>query len=423
MQNKTSLTTGALLTLAALSGVCAFHVNRAQAAPPTNEASASAAKMDKGVVALLKQSGEAYAKLKLYKHTEVYSIAQQTPMGERKNSQNMIFAVEMPNKFVFKPEKAGGDVAVSDGKTFVNFRAQTREYTKMAAPAAYKGINIVDDVQFPQASYIPALGLYGNVLADKDFNAALADAKVGKNVEENGKTYQTFAIKDDQSTVTYYFDATTHFLSKTVREFPEQKATITEQLQDIQVNKPIDAAVFAFTPPDNAKLVTKFTNPQEAAEKEMQARVAKYEGKPATDFTVQDLSGHDVKLSDMKGKVIVVDFWASWCGPCRAVMPTIQEIHDKYTSKDVTVMAVNTWDAKADCDTFLKANPKYTMPVLLDAAGKDTENSIASKLYGVDGIPTTLFIDKAGVVRKYAVGSHPRDFYINTLKEMGVKTE
>jgi len=102
-------------------------------------------------------------------------------------------------------------------------------------------------------------------------------------------------------------------------------------------------------------------------------------------------------------------------------MPTMQEIHKKLADRGVVVLAVNTWDAREDCDAFLKENTQYTMRVLLDPAEKDGEKSVATKLYGVQGIPTTLLIDKEGVLRKYIVGAHERDFYMDALKALNVQ--
>jgi thiol-disulfide isomerase/thioredoxin len=379
-------------------------------------------KIDPKVEALLKQSTAAYKKLKSYQHTETWKIVFKGPQGEQTQEQEYTLALQRPNKFIFKSNKASQDAAASDGKSFVNFRAQLQEYTKIPAPATYAGINIVDDVMFqPQATYLIALMLQGDALADKDIDRLLTQGKVGPSATVDGKPADTLVIASDAVTMTFYFDAATHRLIKGMQKFAGRPITLTETITGVKANMPVDAAVFTYTPPTDAKLVTKFTDPQAAEEAAMSALSAKYEGKPAPDFTLKDHDGNEVALSSLKGKVVVVDFWATWCGPCQLVMPTIQEIHSKLADKGVVVLAVDTWDTRADCDEFLKSHTQYTMRVLMDPAEKKAADSIATKLYGVNGIPTTVIIDKDGIVRTYAVGSHERNFYMNALKKLGLE--
>lgn len=124
--------------------------------------------------------------------------------------------------------------------------------------------------------------------------------------------------------------------------------------------------------------------------------------KPEVDFTLKDLDGKEVALSGLKGKVVVLDFWATWCGPCKASLPALQKIYSKYKdNSDVTILAVNTWENKTgkELEDLVKgfiADNKYTFPVLYD-------NGFVEK-YGVSGIPTKFIIDKKGVIRFSTVG-------------------
>lgn len=414
----TLLAAAALSAMATPTAVPAFAAQSAQRADGTS--------IDTEVATLYKQITAAYQGLKTYQHTAIYTRTIITSQGGLRQTTKFRLALERPNKFVFRSDNPNADAAVSDGTTFTNYRAgQTGgEYTKHPASATYKGLNIVDEVMFePQGTYLVALALQGDVLADKDMMTVLSHAKMGDKVQENGKTYQTAIIPDPHATMTLFVDADTHRLTKIVQKAIDSEASVTEEFQDVQIDKPIDSSVFKYTPPTKAKRVAKFTEQPDEEDEAMKTLAAKYEGKPAPDFTVLDSAGKPIKLSSFKGKVVVVDFWASWCGPCREVMPTIQEIHDKLKGKDVVVMAVDTWDEEKDCRDFIKANPKYTMPVLLDPAGvKDQDNSIARKLYGTPGIPTTLIIDRKGIVNTYAIGAHERDFYFNALKKLGVQT-
>jgi cytochrome c biogenesis protein CcmG, thiol:disulfide interchange protein DsbE len=124
--------------------------------------------------------------------------------------------------------------------------------------------------------------------------------------------------------------------------------------------------------------------------------VSKSRGSMATDFTLQELSGEkNVALSDMKGRVVVLEFWATWCPPCRASIPGIERLHEKYKDKGVVVLAVSMDDTGWDAvQSFVKENGiKYTV-----LKGND---NVAEK-YQVRSIPMLMVIDKEGkIVKRY----------------------
>ncbi|HLK59204.1 MAG TPA: redoxin domain-containing protein [Chthonomonadaceae bacterium] len=371
------------------------------------------------VAALLKQSTEAYQKLKTYQHRSVAKVIGTAKGKTLDESDTNVLVLERPNKFYCKSGAAKGDIspslALSDGTNFFNYRGEVDEYIKKPAPADFKSINLAEDVTLGSpGTHLVALLLQGNLQGDKTLYEAIEKATVKRNVMEDGKKWDVLTVPIEGNPIQFYFDAANHLLGRAFIKVPDQDITMTETLSDVKANQPIDAGLFRFDPPKTAQLVTEFSDPDQ------KKLVGKYEGKPAKDFTLQDRDGKEVSLASLKGKIVVVDFWASWCVPCKAVMPTLQEIHDKLGS-DVVVLAVDSFDEKADCDKFLKANPQYTMRILRDPAGTDADKSIASTLYGVEGIPTTLIIDREGVLRKYLIGEHDRGVYMGLLRNLGIK--
>jgi peroxiredoxin len=123
-------------------------------------------------------------------------------------------------------------------------------------------------------------------------------------------------------------------------------------------------------------------------------------GGPAPDFDLPGLDGRTASLGDYHGKVVLLNFWASWCPPCRQEMPALQRAFDALSSDGFVVLAIN-WTESEDrgaVEPFVK-ELGLTFPILLD------ESSIATEdIYGVIGFPTSIFIDREGIVRDIVIG-------------------
>jgi peroxiredoxin len=115
-------------------------------------------------------------------------------------------------------------------------------------------------------------------------------------------------------------------------------------------------------------------------------------GKSAPDFTLKSLDGKNLKLSEMTGNVILINFWASWCGPCREEMPLLNALHNKYEPLGFTVLGVNVEEDVKAAQGFLKNFP-VDFPVLLDNTNK------VSKQFKVVAMPTTVVVDRDGNMR------------------------
>lgn len=123
-------------------------------------------------------------------------------------------------------------------------------------------------------------------------------------------------------------------------------------------------------------------------------------GSVAPDFTLKSNSGKNLKLSEFRGQVIMINFWATWCGPCREEMPLLNRIHEQYRKAGFTLLGVNIDDRPATAQAMAK-NLGIRFPILFD-----TEKRV-SRLYDVNAMPSTLLIDRDGRVRHIHLGYRP----------------
>lgn len=119
----------------------------------------------------------------------------------------------------------------------------------------------------------------------------------------------------------------------------------------------------------------------------------------APDFTLETLDGKTVTLSDLRGQAVIVNLWASWCGPCRLEMPAFKKVHEEYKEQGLVILAVNSTsqDTPSAVENFVA---EYQLPftILMDYKGT------AARLYQVSALPTTFFIGRDGVIAKVVVG-------------------
>lgn len=134
---------------------------------------------------------------------------------------------------------------------------------------------------------------------------------------------------------------------------------------------------------------------------------------PAPDFSLPSRAGTTLSLDQFKGQVVMINFWASWCGPCRQEMPLLDNIYRRYGKMGFTLIGVNVEPDRSSAEAWLKQTP-VSFPIVFDADSK------VSKLYGVEGMPTTVFIDRKGNVRMLHVSYNPGDenAYLNEIRSL-----
>jgi peroxiredoxin len=141
--------------------------------------------------------------------------------------------------------------------------------------------------------------------------------------------------------------------------------------------------------------------------------VSPLQGKPAPEFTLNDLSGKKISLADYKGKAVLLNFWATWCAPCKVEIPWFLKLREQYAGQGFEIIGVSSddldkddkaklFEQKAEIAKFVEQQ-KMTYPILIDG------DAISNPYGGVDSLPTSFFINREGTVVAQTVGLVPRD--------------
>jgi len=134
---------------------------------------------------------------------------------------------------------------------------------------------------------------------------------------------------------------------------------------------------------------------------------------PAPEFQLEARDGTQMSLADLKGQVVMVNFWATWCGPCRQEMPHLEALYQRYNSLGFTLLGVNVENDPKGAEAWLAETP-VSFPILFDSANRVT------KLYDVVAMPSTVLVDRSGNIRYLHHGYKPgyENEYQNQIREL-----
>lgn len=137
------------------------------------------------------------------------------------------------------------------------------------------------------------------------------------------------------------------------------------------------------------------------------------EGQEVPGFTLRDARGQEHSLVDYRGRVVLLNFWATWCAPCRLEMPAIQERYERYGANELAVLAVNFDEPQSQVVAFGE-ELGLSFPLLLDPGGE------VQRMYRIRGYPTSVFVDEEGIVRVVHIGIMTEDQLDEALQELGI---
>jgi peroxiredoxin len=304
-----------------------------------------------------------------------------------------------PNKF--HHEMVGDRIVGSTGKTLFAYCPDKNEYKSVDAP---KDRVALDALPSPMRDLLRTqnLGLLCAVVDDAGKLLATDAKEINKasDVILDGKPFTALDVKRPGISFRLLIDPQTHLIRQVVEDWKHQinsdgnpnvtKALMTFEYTTVQPQAKIDDKQFAWSAPEGAKDAAL----ADAEEGEALALV----GKDAPDFTLNDIDGKPVSMKDQMGSVIVLDFWATWCGPCRESLPGLNKLYVELRGKGFKAFAIDLEETK-DVVQPVKAQLIPDLPVLLD------EKSEVAGKYAVSPIPQTVVIGKDGKIKKVFIGS------------------
>jgi thiol-disulfide isomerase/thioredoxin len=173
------------------------------------------------------------------------------------------------------------------------------------------------------------------------------------------------------------------------------KMTQSTAMLAMKLNQPVADSFFVFTPPEGSRQVDEFK--VEALKAPVKA-TADLTGKAAADFKLKAVDGTEYALRDLRGKVVLLDFWATWCAPCRKELPMLEKIHREFGDQGLVLLGMDVGEDSETLGQFLRET-KLSYPVVLTAAGETDRN------YSVTAYPTVVLLDREGKIVLYHVGA------------------
>ena len=369
--------------------------------------------------ALLQQVSEAYRALTSYHFEGLMSIRMSGAVEQSLDVPLVLAADRAGRSRLDIHNLQMGGLSVSDGKQTSIYVYSLNQYTQKPAEA------VPDSAGMPRPPQNSPLMRY----FDLPQGLKSADITGEQSVTIDGAPADCWVVRCDmtppqalaadstaRATATFWVEkARALVLRDSVSISLRNPATGANMVMDQvirfalgRVNETLPDSLFAFAPPAGATQVQAF-GPQASAE-----TPSPLVGKPAPPFTLKGVKGSTVSLASYKGKVVLLDFWATWCRPCRIEMPRVEALYKEFKARGLVVFGIDYAEDPATVKAFLAKNP-YTIPILLDVKGD------AGRLYQAEGIPTLVVIGKDGRISSYFTGVREESALREALAKAGMK--
>jgi len=389
----------ALAVAALLLGSSASRADDAPATQPAANVSGEARQF-------VDQIADRYSKLQSLTLTGTISVNLQVGSSTpEQHSATFTSSFSTPNRF---RHEVKDDVLVgSTGKKIYTFNGEQNTFTEVEAP---KDRVASKDLPGGVANLLvmqdPAILLALSKSPSEELLNDITDATKPSDTQLGDASLPTLKlVQKDESVIQIMADPQTHLLREMTIDLTKQlqkrradlnRAIVTIDYTQVAADQPIKDELFAWSPPAGAKdgAAMAAAQPQDAP------AASNLEGKPAPQFKAEGLDGKPVSLADLKGHVVVLDFWATWCPPCRASLPHLDKLYQAVKDSGVVIYALNVGEDKATVEKFVKET-SLGVPILLDPESKVGAD------YSANAIPETVVIGKDGTIKKVFVGFDP----------------
>jgi peroxiredoxin len=394
---KTSVTLGWTI---ALLGATALG-----AGPDDSKAQAPTAE------AVLRRTADYFKRVK----SLAVEVDREQKLGRMSMKNVLDISIERPNKVAIrtKGNLPGIDV-ISDGKTLSISIQALKKYTQSPAPASLSDVG--DD---PMTRGILAGALQGTLLfeliADDPYKMIMEGVKsatyAGADDLDGGKAHHLKCTQDQFDWEVWVAAEGDPLLRKVVMDMTKsiantpaatqlkgQKVEVIQTFKGWKVNAAADEKTFAFQPPAGSQKVDSFFEAVGGGDREAPSPLV---GKPAPELGLKLLDGGELRLKDHRDKdIVMLDFWATWCGPCVQELPLLTEVAGSYKDKGVAFFGINERETPEQIKKF-QADKNLKFTVALDTDGA------AGTAYGADAIPMLVLVDRKGIVQSVHIGYNP----------------
>jgi thiol-disulfide isomerase/thioredoxin len=362
---------------------------------------------------LVKQSGEALNKLRSYQYESEIATEMAVPKNPLKITMtSSVTAINPDKKRVESKSQVGSTTLVSDGEYTWTYVAMLNQYTKKAALQMLEDIRASLGISDPSELYKDAKIVREESMevGGKKYDCWVVETRIDKF---SMPRMQGMALSDSVVTLWIAKDVMLNLqmiMSGKLQGGPMPKPVemrVKMTMLSLKLDPDLSDTLFHFTPPEGAKEVADFTAPG----------ISKPDltGKPAPKFSIQSLDGKTQDLAELRGKVVLLDFWTTWCGPCRKEMPDLDKLHQEYRDSGLVLIGLNVAEDRETVEKYLKTSAvSYTIAL--------TGNTDVVFTYQVSAFPTHVLIGRDGTIVDYQVGSGGPESLRTLLEKAGLKT-